>query len=110
MADYNHTFRGVRHEDGTVGVFCNDVYLDPKRSQRVWNHSPDGFEWGYGGSGPAQLALAILLEHTTADMALNLHQEFKCDFVCRFPHHGWVLRSREVRAWLKARPPRLPQA
>lgn len=24
------------------------------------NHSPTGAEWGYGGSGPAQLALAIL--------------------------------------------------
>ncbi len=27
------------------------------------NHSPDGFSWGYGGSGPAQLALAILADH-----------------------------------------------
>jgi len=26
----------------------------------LFNHSPTGFEWGYGGSGPAQLALAIL--------------------------------------------------
>lgn len=27
------------------------------------NHSPDGFAWGYPGSGPAQLALAILANH-----------------------------------------------
>lgn len=27
------------------------------------NHSPCGFEWGYSGSGPAQLALAILADH-----------------------------------------------
>jgi hypothetical protein len=26
------------------------------------NHSPSGFEWGYGGSGPAQLALALLAD------------------------------------------------
>ena len=31
----------------------------------VRNHSPKGFQWGYGGSGPAQLALAKLL--TVAD-------------------------------------------
>jgi hypothetical protein len=28
----------------------------------VTNHSPDGFEWGYGGSGPAQLALAMCID------------------------------------------------
>ena len=27
------------------------------------NHSPTGFEWGYGGSGPAQLAVAMLAHH-----------------------------------------------
>lgn len=25
-------------------------------------HSPDGFEWGYGGSGPSDLALSILAD------------------------------------------------
>ena len=30
--------------------------LKPERSQRVKNHSPDGFNWGYAASGPAQLA------------------------------------------------------
>jgi Family of unknown function (DUF6166) len=26
-------------------------------AQPVVQHSPDGYEWGYGGSGPAELAL-----------------------------------------------------
>jgi hypothetical protein len=43
-------------------VWLNGKELSPKRSQKVHNHSPDGFNWGYGGSGPAQLALAICLE------------------------------------------------
>lgn len=30
--------------------------LPPKNNLR--NHSPNGFNWGYGGSGPAQLSLA----------------------------------------------------
>lgn len=38
--------------------------LAPARSLAVRNHSPDGFSWGYAGSGPAQLALAILLRAT----------------------------------------------
>jgi hypothetical protein len=28
----------------------------------IHNHSPTGFEWGYGGSGPAQLSLAITFD------------------------------------------------
>ena len=31
------------------------------------NHSPTGFEWGYNGSGPAQLALALLADATGDD-------------------------------------------
>ena len=30
--------------------------LTPERSLAPVNHSPSGFEWGYGGSGPAHLA------------------------------------------------------
>lgn len=30
--------------------------------RHVCRHSPDGFEWGYGGSGPADLARSILVE------------------------------------------------
>ncbi len=26
------------------------------------NHSPDGFDWGYQGSGPAQLTLALVAD------------------------------------------------
>lgn len=33
----------------------------PKRHDLV-NHSPAGFEWGYCGSGPAQLAVALLAD------------------------------------------------
>ena len=35
----------------------------------LFNHSPTGFEWGYRGSGPAQLALAILADHLGEDAA-----------------------------------------
>jgi Family of unknown function (DUF6166) len=50
--------------------------LDPRRDLR--NHSPDSFEWGFAGSGPAQLSLA-LLAHALCDdeLALWNYQEFK---------------------------------
>ena len=34
-------------------VYC----LNPRHDSG--NHSPTGLEWGYSGSGPAQLALAL---------------------------------------------------
>lgn len=37
-----------------------DRPLDPRTDLR--NHSPDGFEWGYHGSGPAQLAIALIAD------------------------------------------------
>jgi len=43
------------------GAIRKDTELDPRPSLQLRKHSPDGFEWSYGGSGPAQLALAILL-------------------------------------------------
>lgn len=46
------------------------------------NHSPDGFAWGYNGSGPAQLALALLADALRDDnLALAIHQRFKSTVV-----------------------------
>ena len=45
---------------GPSVVTRNGVPLSLEQSQRVWNHSSDGFSWGYHGSGPAQLALESL--------------------------------------------------
>lgn len=51
--------KGIRHENYNA-LWIDGVEIKPARSQRVSNHSPDGFNWGYTGSGPAQTALAIL--------------------------------------------------
>lgn len=77
--------------------------LSPSRSQKVWNHSPDGFSWGYGGSGPAQLALALLLEAgADDDAARELHQEFKNEFVAVWPQTSGEYEV-DVVAWLAER-------
>lgn len=63
---------------GNVFVECglpDPVPLSPRLELR--NHSPTGFAWGYNGSGPAQLALAILCDVYDDDKALRLYQQFK---------------------------------
>ena len=59
--------------------------LLPFDSQDLRNHSPDGFNWGYGGSGPAQLALAILLHTFGKEFAQRHYQDFKWQVVARWP-------------------------
>ena len=49
------------------------------------NHSPDGFSWGHGESGPAQLALAILADARGDDVAIQNYQEFKWVVIASTP-------------------------
>lgn len=62
-------------------VTINGKILSPARSQAIRNHSPDGFAWGYCGSGPAQLSLALLLEFTDEKTAQRFYQDFKQDVI-----------------------------
>lgn len=94
--DY-HSLMLARRDDG---VWANVPCL-------VVHHSPDGFEYGYAGSGPADLALNILehyfREHPLEDplpgevvpvwgggsakrIAWLLHQDVKADLIASLPH------------------------
>ena len=80
--------------------------LTPERSLELVNHSPSGFEWGYGGSGPAQLALALLLDYTDdEEVALAEYMDFKTEVVSQLECTGsdgcWRLTGREIDAALR---------
>ena len=89
---------------GTWGDTCEvtigGAWLDPADSQAINNHSPDGFTWGYGGSGPSQLALAILLRFTSRHTAERHYQAFKWDCIATLPKADFRLRGEVVREWL----------
>jgi hypothetical protein len=69
--------------------------LDPRFDLR--NHSPDGFNWGYGGSGPAQLALALLADALDDDeRAQVIYQDFKFKVVSRFDADRFELSQDEI--------------
>lgn len=99
----NALYEGVRSLEGNVTVTRDGDRLDPAPSQAVWNHSPTGFEWGYGGSGPAQLALAILLDVLgDGDRAGDLHQSFKWAVVSNWDWAGFRITRAEVLDWVAA--------
>jgi|SRR5579859_1133707 len=87
-------YEGTR-SGGTVFVTVNGCELDPRLD--LHNHSPNGFEWGYGGSGPAQLALALVADHLgDSGRALALYQDFKREVVATLPHDGWTLVTGDI--------------
>ena len=90
-----------RREGYAADVSVNGRPLNPRLD--LWNHSPTGFEWGYGGSGPAQLALALLADHFGDDQrAVELHHYFKWEVVAKLPKRGWTLTSRQIEQALSA--------
>lgn len=79
--------------------------LEP--SLKLRNHSPTGFAWGYLGSGPAQLALAILLDHTSdEDLSLRYYQDFKTHVIASvaFESRDWDIPKSYVETWIRGRP------
>lgn len=72
-------------------------------SQKVINHSPDGFEWGYSGSGPAQLALAILMDVYPVEIAQRFYQEFKSAFIAPADKDGFTILEEDVRQFIVGR-------
>nr|PZN08439.1 MAG: hypothetical protein DIU64_10515 [Caldicoprobacter oshimai] len=65
-------------------------------------HSPTGFEWGYGGSGPADLALNILYAVTKdRELAMRYHQKFKWEFIAGLPEEGGIIKREEIIQWLR---------
>ena len=106
-----------------------DVIADGKRQRLkprndLVNHSPDGFCWGYSGSGPAQLALGLLAYHLkrypedvavawlivgspdgeslSDGLAILLHQRFKLAWVAeRDQKKGFRVTDGDVRCILR---------
>ena len=70
----------------------------------LYRHSPDGFAWGYGGSGPAQLALALCADILKDDArALSVYQLFKAAFVTRLDKdEPWRASEEDLRAIIEA--------
>lgn len=93
-------YHGRRTEHGCAVDVEEDGerYVLPPRND-IRNHSPDGFEWSYSGSGPAQLALALAADVLQDDeKAQDIYQRLKFRIVSGLPHEGWVLTEDRIRA------------
>lgn len=105
-------YRGVVYNafPGDAGLSMNDlvtrddVPLNPRYDLR--QHSPTGFAWGYGGSGPSQLALALVSDRLGPGRdqdALAIYQDFKWYTVARWPKdRNWIFSGSELDGFIDA--------
>ncbi|HXO25837.1 MAG TPA: DUF6166 domain-containing protein [Thermoanaerobaculia bacterium] len=86
-------YRGQRTSRGAIveAQMSSDTWrpLDPRLDLRT--HSPTGFEWGYGGSGPAQLALVLAASRLPETLALTVYQRLKQALVARLDDVWYLL-------------------
>lgn len=100
------TYRGFRDAHGNTIVEAQDGF-EAESYPLPWrldleNHSPTGLEWGYGGSGPAQLALALIADATgNGRRACKYHQDIKWRIVAKLPYDAWTLTRDDIVAALR---------
>lgn len=119
------TYTVIRSSSGQVGCTVTDPRFGGARLvKHVVFHSPSGFETGYSGNGPADLALSILADHFEvsdkqiaeaiqhwrmredggqAERALLYHQQFKNRFIAaRQLANGqsYEILGAEIASWL----------
>ena len=87
-------YKAARGPDG-CSVTVDGAPLDPRID--LSQNSASGFEWGYEGSGPQQLALAILADHFGDDSrALTHHKVFMEVVIAVMRTDEWALTSDQI--------------
>lgn len=100
-------YRGSRLHNGDVSVT-----VDGEPLRHVVVHSPSGFNWGYGGSGPADLALSILAdffgENPTREqlnsgecLCWQHHQRFKWELIAGAQQQGFEIHAYKSGVFIR---------
>ena len=56
-------YHAARYASGKVKIIAHDKETGDRYDlPHIKRHSPGGFEWGYAGSGPADLARSLLID------------------------------------------------
>jgi hypothetical protein len=83
-----------RRVDGRCSVTVNGAPLDARFDLRRF---ADGFEWGYDGNGPRQLALALLADHTGNDKtALGQCVHLTQALIETFEGEAWSITGDDI--------------
>jgi len=89
----NRTYTGKRDIDGAE-VTVDGRPLDPRLD--IHTFTSRGFEWGYEGDGPSQLALAILAVHFADDEQAKAECAAFMSRVVAYFSNEWEMTSADI--------------
>ncbi|MFX1709046.1 DUF6166 domain-containing protein [Chitinophaga sp. CC14] len=102
LSKNKYVIKGLYSDEDSNRLFVDDNPIPLEPSLKVWNKSPTGFNWGYGGSGPAQSALAICLHlFKSKEIALAVFQDFKFKFVANWPQEQSFEETIDLTEFLR---------
>ncbi len=95
----NHVFKGHKTLLGSRYVTYGEVELPTM--YELFPQSKDGFDWGYNGSGPTQLAFSMLYQLTNLEFAKENASKFTNDVIRSLTSRDWLLSAADVFEWIE---------
>lgn len=106
-------YTGIRHNPRnhvTVERIDRDpnggiAIIETRRLENIRDQSPVGFDWGYHGFAPDDLAHAILHDHFGSDghatkFSEDMYHEFADRVIANLPHQTWTLDTARINETL----------
>lgn len=93
-------YKGKRRREGAGGQL---IVVQDNGEEYPLNHierHSQEFNWGFGGSGPADTALSILTDCLGMEEANQLYQLFKGEFVACWGEE-WSITEEKIREWVQ---------
>lgn len=98
IARNNHVFKGHKTLLGSRYVTYGEVELPTL--YELFAQSKDGFDWGYNGSAPTQLAFSMLYQLTNLEFAKENASKFANDVIRSLNSRDWLLSAADVLEWI----------
>ncbi len=95
----NHVFKGHKTLLGSRYVTYGEVELPTM--YELFPQSKDGFDWGYNGAGPTQLAFSMLYQLTNLEFAKENATKFTNDVIRTLSSRDWLLNASDVLEWIE---------
>lgn len=123
--DLTDIYLDIPLEDGIHLKRNENLEVSTNVPHLVIHHSPGGYEFAYGGSGPADLALNLAEIMLTRlgwrgermscydgecfTLAWSMHQDLKWRFIATTPRRGGVIPYDQLEKWVLDRIPDEPE-
>lgn len=97
----------VRNVDDAGSESTEEITLDymagrfpEELGDKDKRYSPSGYEWGYAGSGPHELARALLAEHMGEVPDRTMYHDFCAEVVNAMGKPSWSITRGFMRSWV----------